>query len=195
MITREDIISLFKEFLDQIKDEVLREKVVQTWLAGCEQGKWSSVEQLKQMPFTLLTSSLAVNFIDHTLAVIQGALALARAQQTYYTTMPYAIHFDWLIAGALLHDVGKLLEFESDGAGGFRVSANGKFMRHPVSGAILAAQNGLPPAIINMIVCHSKEGEGRHQRIETIFIHQADFATFDPLVMLEKGKLILEEAG
>ncbi len=44
-----------------------------------------------------------------------------------------------------------------------------------------------------MVACHAKEGEGRPQMVETVLIHQADYATFDPLVMLEKKTLILEE--
>jgi predicted hydrolase (HD superfamily) len=99
-----------------------------------------------------------------------------------------------LIAGSLLHDVGKLLELESDSAGGFRTSFQGKCVRHPISGAILAANNGIPPEIINMIGCHAKEGEGRTQRIETVLIHQADFASFNPLVMLDKGTLIRNDS-
>jgi len=44
--------------------------------------------------------------------------------------------------------------------------------------------------ILNTIACHAKEGEGRPQVIETILIHQADFATFNPLVMMNGGTLI-----
>jgi len=43
---------------------------------------------------------------------------------------------------------------------------------------------------VNIIGCHAKEGDGRPQRIETVLIHQADFATFDPMVMLVNGNLI-----
>ncbi|HOB72412.1 MAG TPA: hypothetical protein PKM18_11580, partial [bacterium] len=66
----------------------------------------------------------------------------------------------------------------------------GKCARHPISGAIAAAKAGLPMEIQNIIICHAKEGEGRPQRIEGVFIHQADFATFDPCVMKQKGLLI-----
>ena len=62
--------------------------------------------------------------------------------------------------------------------------------RHPISGAILVAEAGLPDELVNIVACHAKEGEGRPQCIETVLIHQADFATFDPLVMMEKGQLI-----
>lgn len=190
MLSKKDVVSLFKELLDQIQDNDLREKVVQTWVSACEQGHWETLEMLKKMPFTLLTKTHGINFIEHTLAVTQGALDLAKAQQKHYAACPYKINMDWLIAGGLLHDVGKLLEIESDGSGGFRKSFHGKCARHPISGAIIAAQHDLPMEIINMIGCHAKEGDGRPQCIETVLIHQADFATFNPLVMLEKGTLI-----
>ncbi len=62
--------------------------------------------------------------------------------------------------------------------------------RHPISGAILAGEMGLSDELVNTIACHAKEGDGRPQVVETVFIHQADFATFNPLVMKAGGKLI-----
>ncbi len=109
MIGKADIIALFEEYLDQITDRELREKVVLTWVSGCEQGGWEEVSELEEMPFTLLTNTQGINFIEHTLAVTRGAIELARAQQRHYARLPYSINFDWLIAGGLLHDVGKLL--------------------------------------------------------------------------------------
>ncbi len=190
MIQAKDIESLFHEQLTCIQDKDLRDKVVETWVDACEKGHWTSVEALKKMPFTLLADTHGIGFIQHTIAVTEGAVALARAQADAYDNLPYRIDFDKLYAGALLHDVGKLLEIESDGSGGFRKSLPGKYARHPISGGILAAQHGLPDDIVNMIACHSKEGDGRPKVVETIFIHQSDFATFDPLVMLQKGLLI-----
>ena len=190
MIAAKDIERLFGKQLDRIGDAGLRAKVVKTFVLACERGRWESVEELKKMPFTLLTDARGVNFIEHTVAVTEGAAALGRAQAEAYAKLPYAVDFDRLYAGGLLHDVGKLLEIEPDGQGGFRKSLAGKHARHPVSGAILASECGLPGDIVNIIVCHAKEGEGRPQVVEAVLIHQADFATFDPLVMQQKGTLI-----
>ena len=55
--------------------------------------------------------------------------------------------------------------------------------------AILAAQCGMPDDVVNTIACHAKEGDGASKVIETVLIHQADFATFDPLVMMSKGQI------
>jgi putative nucleotidyltransferase with HDIG domain len=190
MISEKDIESLFQAQLRRIRNPELRAGVVRTFLLACERGNWRSVDDLRGMPFTLLTDSLGLNFVEHTIAVTEGAVALGRAQAEAYAELPYAIDFDRLYAGGLLHDVGKLLEIEPDGRGGWRKTRAGKFARHPISGAILASECGLPPDIVNIIACHSKEGEGRPQVVESVFIHLADFATFDPLVMKQKGTLI-----
>jgi len=190
MITTQDIIHLFNKQLDQIKNEPLRELVIKTWVYACKEGNWDSIDKLKKMPFTLLTETHGINFIEHTIAVTEGAVALGRSQQETYAHLPFSIDFDRLCAGGLLHDIGKLLEIESDGSGGYRKSMAGKYARHPISGAIIASKIGLSDDIINTIACHAKEGDGRPQMIETVFIHQADFATFNPLVMKQKGLLI-----
>ena len=193
MISETDIEKLFGNELNEISDTDIRNKVVKAWLIGCQRGGWNSIEELEKMPFTLLTNTHKINFIEHTKAVTWGAFHLAKAQVKNYQKLPYTINFDRLFAGGLLHDVGKLLEAEKDGEGGYRKSHSGKCARHPISGAILAAEVDLSEEIVNTIACHAKEGDGRPQVIETVFIHQADFATFNPLVMKEKGLLIENE--
>ncbi len=189
MMFREDIGRTFEKELAMIKDERLRDMVIEAWDMAAVEGGWNSFDDLNRMPYTLLTETHGISFIDHTKAVTAGAVGLAMAQIDNYST-PYRIDMDRLVAGALLHDVGKLLEIEPDGSGGHRKSRHGMLERHPISGAIIAAKVGLPEEIVNTIACHAKEGDGRPKVIETIFIHQADFATFDPLVYLNKGDLI-----
>jgi len=190
MITVANIEQLFSVQLEKIGDAKMRKGVVDAWVLGCRKGGWESVGELLQIPFTLLTDTRGVNFIEHTVAVTEGALALAEQQEAAYRRMPYEINRDRLIAGGLLHDVGKLLEIEKDGAGGYRKSRSGMCARHPISGAILAAEVGMDEETVNTVACHAKEGDGRPQVVETVLIHQADFATFNPLVMLNKGQLI-----
>lgn len=185
---RAHIEKLFASQLDRIRDESLKDKVVEVWSQAAHEGGWKP-EELTEIPFTLLTDTHGVNLVQHTIAVTEGALGLASAI-TGACEPPFEINTDWLIAGGLLHDVGKLLEIEKHPDTGHRKSHWGRCARHPISGAILAAKAGLPLEIINMIGCHAKEGEGRPQRVETVLIHQADFATFNPMVMLSNGLLI-----
>lgn len=178
----------FAPVLEKINNNELKEKVIECWVQAAEEAGWTE-HDLDEIPFTLLTETEGITLIEHTLAVTMGAAGLAKAMQTYYRKMPLEINMDYLYAGGLLHDVGKLLEYERvDGK--FRKSFYGKCARHPISGAIVAARVGLPKEIINMIANHAKEGEGRPQRVETVLIHQADYATFNPMAMREKGMLI-----
>lgn len=190
MIERDQVEAALGEMLTSIRDKNLREKVLDTWMLGIERGGWRSMDELREMPFTLVTETRGVNFIEHTLAVTKGALGLAKAQAESYSAMPYEIDTDRLAAGGLLHDVGKLLEVQRDPDGSHSKSRSGLCARHPISGAILAAEAGLPGEIVNMIACHAGEGEGRPQVIETVLVHQADFACFNPLVMMTKDTLI-----
>ena len=191
MITTQDIEGLFHKQLSSIGNVTTRDQTVATWVEAARLGGWQSVEDLKVMPFTLLTKTHGISLVDHTIAVTEGALALARAQASAYAHMPYKVDMDRLTAGGLLHDVGKLVETEKDEKGGFRKSRKGMYARHPISGAIIAARCGMSDDIVNTIACHAKEGDGAPKVLETVLIHQADFATFDPLVMMEKGQLII----
>lgn len=192
MISEQEIIQVLNPFLDQIQNTAVRTMVIKTWMEGCQEGGWTTLAQLKKMPFTLATDHGGISFLEHTRAVTQGALGLAEAQLDNYATFPYPIDRDRIIAGGLLHDIGKLVEIESDQKGGWRVSQRGKCLRHPISGVILAQRAGVPEDILNIIACHAKEGEGRPQVVETVLIHQADFATFTPLVMMKNNTLITE---
>jgi putative nucleotidyltransferase with HDIG domain len=191
VITTQDIEELFHKQLSSIENATTRDQTVATWVEAARLGGWKSVDDLKAMPFTLLTNTHGISLVDHTIAVTEGALALARAQANAYAHMPYEVNTDRLIAGGLLHDVGKLVETERDEKGGFRKSRKGMYARHPISGAIIAARCGMSDDIVNTIACHAKEGDGAQKVLETVLIHQADFATFDPLVMMEKGQLII----
>jgi len=190
MISDKDIEKIFGDLLRQIKDRKMRQMAVKVWVQGCRDGGWKTLKELEKMPFTLLTDCHGVSFIEHTKAVTLGAMGLAKAQMDSYKKLPYKIDMDRLIVGGLLHDVGKLLETTPDGKGGYRKSKKGECLRHPISGTVMAKMAGFSDEVANTIACHAKEGEGAPQVIETVFIHQADFATFNPLVMKNGGKLI-----
>ncbi len=190
MIQRNEVEAVFAEALKLIENASLRSKVVDAYMLAIQEGGWQSMKDLDEMPFTLLTDTKGINFWEHTLAVTLGAVGLAKAQLAAYKKLPYAIDMDRLVAGGLLHDVGKLVESERKPDGSWKKSRKGEYARHPISGAIFCAKVGLPDDIVNTVACHAKEGEGAPKVLETVLIHQADFATFDPLVMQSKGQLI-----
>jgi putative nucleotidyltransferase with HDIG domain len=186
-----DIRTALQPWIERIDPESLREQVANVWLLALERSGYHTLDEWRRLPFTLEVDCRGIGLIEHTLAVTAGSVGLARAQADHYARMPYPIDLNRLIAGGLLHDVGKVFELEPDGRGGYRKTRNGALVRHPFSGAALATEVGLPPEIVNCIACHAKEGEGRPQVIETVLLHQADFAAYTPLVMMQSGSLIV----
>jgi 23S rRNA maturation-related 3'-5' exoribonuclease YhaM len=95
------------------------------------------------------------------------------------------IDMDTLIAGAILIDVGKLLEYEMvDGKA--RQSERGRYLRHPFSGVGLAMECGVPDRVCHLIAAHSEEGDLVKRSIEAILVHHADFMTYLPFKALAK---------
>ena len=90
-----------------------------------------------------------------------------------------AIDMDTVIAGAILADVGKLLEYEKvDGE--VRQSARGKALRHPFTGVALALECGVPDAVCHCIATHAAEGDLVKRSTEAYIVHHADFMSFLP---------------
>ncbi len=86
---------------------------------------------------------------------------------------------DLLISGAILIDVGKLIEYDKvDGK--LTTSKAGKLLRHPFSGVAIADRFGLPPEVQHIIAYHAKEGDDAKRSVEAIIVHHADFVSFEP---------------
>ena len=171
------IVELLPE-IDLIKQEDLRDSVAETWADAIDQGGWS-LEDLGSIPFTLLIPDCGFDLVHHTRAVTRTAVAIAETLKENYGDA-IAIDMDLLVAGSLLHDVGKLLEYAKEGGKTVK-SRKGVLLRHPLSGQALAYKHGLPFEILNMIAYHSKEGDLGKRTVEGIIIHHSDFVNFEPL--------------
>jgi putative nucleotidyltransferase with HDIG domain len=167
--------------LDWIQDPSLREKTAQVWEYALDRSVLTT-DDLHRIPFTLL-SEKAVNFMAHKRSVVHVCRESARIMREFYgEALP--IDMDVLISGAILIDVGKLLEYAKDG-NRLVTSKEGKLVRHPFSGAALAHRFDLPPEVIHMIAGHSKEGDFGPRTTEGWIVHHADFMTFEPFRSLK----------
>jgi putative nucleotidyltransferase with HDIG domain len=163
--------------LQWIKDEDLREKTTKTWALALERSVLTA-RDLNTIPFTLLVPSIKVTFMTHKRAVVHIAKdAGEKINQFFKDDLP--VNMDVLIAGAILADVGKLLEYEMKD--GKAVQGNyGKYLRHPFSGVSLAEECGVPPEVCHIIAAHAKEGDLIKRSTEAYIVHHADFMTFLP---------------
>jgi putative nucleotidyltransferase with HDIG domain len=172
-----DVGKTFPE-IDLIKSDRLKQQVTKVLEDAIELGGWEA-EDLARIPFTLLIPDCTVNLIHHTRAVTRTAIAIAENLKEQYGDR-MSINMDILVAGSLLHDVGKFLEYAKQG-GSVVKSEIGSLLRHPFSGQALAYKHGLPYEILHMIAYHSKEGDLGKRTVEAIIIHHADFVNFEPL--------------
>lgn len=184
-IVEEYVQKVFADQLAQISDKNLKQKViavcVEALRTGNDGGGWNNMD----FPFTLVIPNVTVSFVDHVRIVTD--LALQSASLLEKQGIP--INRDILIASAILHDIGKPLEFAQTSNGEVVKSNVGKRLRHPVTGAGLAMKHGLPYEVVQNIYQHSWEGEkGPGRTIEGEIIHRCDFLHFGPLKISLESK-------
>ena len=153
---REVVKELWPE-IDWIASPKLREQVTQTWIRALQRSPLQS-KDLNQIPFTLLVPNCPITFMEHKRCVVHIARASAQSMQDFMgRALP--IDIDTVIAGAILADVGKLLEYEIGPDGRSRQSERGEALRHPFTGVALALECGIPDAVCHIIAAHAGEGD------------------------------------
>lgn len=174
---REAVRQLWPE-LDWIQDAAVREQVTETWSKALQRSALKP-RDLDQIPFTLLIPNCPITFMKHKRCVVHIAHESAKAIAAFMgRALP--IDMDTVIAGAILADVGKLLEYERGPDGTTRQSERGQAVRHPFIGVALALESGVPDAICHVIAAHAAEGDLVNRSTEAYIVHYADFMAYMP---------------
>lgn len=173
-----EVYELWPE-LNWIENEDLRQKTAKTWELALERSVLKPSD-LKIIPFTLLCGpDLKVTFMDHKSSVVHIVRdAGNKINEMYHGELP--VDMDVLIAGAILADVGKLLEYVLDDNGKAVQGTYGKYLRHPFSGVSLAEEAGVPAEVCHIIATHAGEGDMVKRTTEAYLVHHTDFMTFLP---------------
>ncbi len=181
-----DIIKKLWPELEWIIDHDLREKCAATWELAMGKSALTPAD-LEKIPFTLLCGpDLKVSFMAHKRCVVHIAKESGEKMNSFFgKDLP--VNMDVLIAGAILADVGKMLEYELDKEGMPVQGKYGQYLRHPFSGVSLAEECGVPPEVCHIIAAHAHEGDLVKRTTEAYIVHHADFMTFLPF----KSRLIV----
>ena len=173
-----EVLKLWPE-LEWIGNKDLRQKTAMVWERALEKSVLTS-DDLNRIPFTLLCGpGLKVSFMKHKRAVVHIARESGNKMNEFFgDELP--VDMDVLIAGAILADVGKLLEYVLDENGNAVQGDYGKYLRHPFSGVSLAESCGVPPEVCHIIAAHAGEGNMVNRSTEAFIVHHADFMTFLP---------------
>jgi putative nucleotidyltransferase with HDIG domain len=173
---REEAKALWPE-LEWIGNEELRESTLMTWMRALEHSPLTPAD-LQKIPFTLLVPNCPATFMEHKRCVVHIAKKSAEAMQEFLGRA-LRIDMDVVIAGAILADVGKLLEYEMKG-GRAAQSDRGKALRHPFTGVHLAMECGVPDSVCHIVATHAAEGDLVKRSTEAWIVHHADFMSYEP---------------
>ncbi len=173
---RNKVLNIWPE-IKWIENEELRERVLDCWVYAIENSKLQ-IDDLTKIPFSLLLKDCNISFMNHKRTAVQLSVDIAKRMKENFGD-EIKINMDILIAGAILIDVGKLVEYDMvDGK--LTTSNAGKILRHPFSGVAIADRFGIPPEVQHIIAYHSKEGDLAQRSVEAIIVHHADFVSFEP---------------
>jgi len=173
---REAVKRLWPE-LEWIQDDELREGTTRTWIKALERSPLEP-DDLNHIPFTLLIPDCPATFMQHKRCVVHIARKSAEAMQEFLGE-GLKIDMDTVIAGAILADVGKPLEYEIvDGQP--QQSARGRALRHPFTGVAVALECGVPDEVCHIIASHAAEGDLVKRTTEATIVHHADFMSYLP---------------
>lgn len=174
---RDAVVRLWPE-IQWIENPKLREQVTQTWVKALERSPLTP-DDLNHIPFTLLIPNCPITFMEHKRCVVHIARQSAEAMQEFMgRALP--INMDTVVAGAILADVGKLLEYELGPDGKSRQSERGEALRHPFTGVALALECGVRDEVCHIIAAHAAEGDLVKRTTEAYIVHHADFMAYLP---------------
>jgi putative nucleotidyltransferase with HDIG domain len=162
--------------INDIQDPGLREKVCKVWeramkLAGVDSlESFPYLEEAGHTPSSCKESLLAA----HVRAVTRMSKALAEVLRD---ENGYDLNLDFVIAGALLHDVGKV----------FLREGKRTLLRHSWRGTWLALDAELPEELVHIIATHSTEGDGVRRTLEAICVYHADWTEWETLKEVTGG--------
>lgn len=185
MVPREDdayIRQLFPE-IEKIGDKELAQKVVEIWVETWRASDWNRIEDVPKNPENVGDRKL----IPHVRAVTRQAVDVANAIQEYHDI---PVDMDLLIAGSLLHDVSKMVEYGPN-EGGSGKTKLGKLVQHGVYGAAKVVEKGLPTELTHMVVSHTTGSNKAPVTLECVILHYVDYADSDALLFAAGQKLLV----
>ena len=179
-----EVYAIFPE-LNDIAEIGLREKCAAVWQQAFNETGWDAAN-IRECPIVLENMDCPGNNFEHIRDVAAMTMLNFDYMKKKYGDIINARR-DYVLAAALLHDVGKLYEYTLTPAGPV-YSATAGHLRHPLKGAILAAAHGLPDEVVHAIGTHSFEGDRSSRSAEYYFLRCSDKMAYETLNFGSQGK-------
>jgi putative nucleotidyltransferase with HDIG domain len=173
---------LFPE-LQEIADLDVRRKVINCWLIALEDSQWNRIEDMPWVP----GGAEFITNVQHTRGVAKIGLAMVKTMMSSSDVIPDAcVNLDTVIAGCLLHDVGKLIEYTGPSNTTGELTPLGEQMLHNILGAHLAMKAGLGAEIVHCILSH-REPDNVEKSLEAKIVRSADICHAYAMIRVHPG--------
>lgn len=153
-------------YIDTIGDDDLRDGIVTAWTKGLEETGWT-LDEVPWLPPVQRDLDLPDEYlVDHVNDVCDIATAIA---DNVANNCKIDFSYDLLIAGALIHDISKLYEFDS--AGDTPVY---EMLGHPYYGVYIIGVLDLPVELAHVILSHTDRTTVEPATMEAEIIRRSD---------------------
>jgi HD superfamily phosphodiesterase len=168
-----DIEAVFPE-IETIEDDTLRTGVASAWTSAAGVNGLD-LEELPEVPWLppaqddLDMAAEEALLVDHVRDVTACALGLAESLLSRDADGDLDIDLDTVIAGALVHDVSKLYEFD-----GMDRTEVGRLLGHPYYGVSVVSRANLPVELAHIVLSHSSRTSVEPATMEAEIVRRAD---------------------
>ncbi len=166
-----------------IGDQALQAKVVEAWVYAIANSSFASIRDIPPAGNPDVNEAKRGDQTDHLRGVTRLAIGIAKEMGSAYPELE--IDMDVIIAGGLVHDVGKAWEFDPVNRERWKQSQK-RFgrpsVRHPAYGAHICLTVALPEEVAHIAMAHSGEGELLLRSLECMIVHQADYTFWNTLL-------------
>lgn len=166
-MSRRDVTRAFPA-VESIRDEDLRDSVIEAWADALAETSWDLDEMPWYPPEQERLGIPDETTVGHVNQVVDAAVALAEVLVEHRGDR-VDIDMDDVLAGALVHDLGKLYEFDADGATDVE-----HYFGHPYYGIYPLARAGIPPRISHVVLAHTGLTDVEPATMEAEIVRRAD---------------------
>jgi hypothetical protein len=163
----EDAVRAAFPELTAIADDDMRDGVVAAWTTAMTENDVGDLTAVPWFPPAQRDLGLDdESLVDHVRDVTACAVALA---ETLIERRDVDLSLDTVVAGALVHDVSKLAEFD-----GLAETAVGDLLGHPHYGVHVVARAGLPVELAHVVLSHTGRTTVEPATLEAAIVRRAD---------------------
>jgi len=166
-----------------ISDKTLQQTVVEAWAFALTHSSFKSIREIPPAGNPDYNEAKRGDQTDHLRGVTRLAVGIAKEMGAAYPEL--AIDMDVIVAGGLVHDVGKAWEFDPANRKRWKLmqkQTGRPSIRHPGFGAHVCLTVGLPEEVAHIAMAHSGEGELLVRSLECMIVHQADNTFWNTLL-------------